>query len=199
MTISALCKSDTGFQFPVRLNTYWSESVKKGLFIFVCEFVHYVTLRGLFAVSVPGTSIGVDLTLGHLKQLSREPRRIEILGEDKLAHFQFKSSSKVYPEPEGHGFQSAFCRFKELYKTSGEASCRRLAGENWSSRIGWMPRLKKQSSNLPLSNRPTARYELRKRGIFVSAGLHLERSGAFWPTHYNITKPFRLSVRSSLI
>jgi hypothetical protein len=33
------------------------------------------------AVSVPGTSIGVDLTLGHLKQLSREPRRIEILGQ----------------------------------------------------------------------------------------------------------------------
>jgi hypothetical protein len=30
------------------------------------------------------------LTLGHLKQLSREPRRIEILGQDKLAHFQSK-------------------------------------------------------------------------------------------------------------
>jgi hypothetical protein len=42
------------------------------------------------AVSVPGTSIGVDLTLGHLKQLSREPRRIEILGQNKLAHFQSK-------------------------------------------------------------------------------------------------------------
>jgi hypothetical protein len=105
MTIPALCKSDTGFQFPVRLNTYCS---KKGLFIFVCEFVHYVParrknaisirsayyehFRGLLAVSVLGTSIGVDLTLGHLKQLSREPRRIEILGQDKLAHFQSKGA-----------------------------------------------------------------------------------------------------------
>ena len=106
MTIPALCKSDTGFQFPARLNTYCSAGVKKGLFIFVCEFVHYVParrknaifdpfclyehFRGLLAVSVPGTSISVDLTLGHLKQLSREPRRIEILGQDKLAHFQSK-------------------------------------------------------------------------------------------------------------
>src|SRR6266436_10212735 len=104
--LPALCKSDTGFQFPARLNTYCSAGVKKGLFIFVCEFVHYVParrknaisilsayyehFRGLLAVSVPGTSIGVDLTLGHLKQLSREPRRIEILGQNKLAHFQSK-------------------------------------------------------------------------------------------------------------
>src|ERR1700745_2764705 len=42
MTIPALCKSDTGFQFPARLNTYCSAGIKKGLFIFVCEFVHYV-------------------------------------------------------------------------------------------------------------------------------------------------------------
>ena len=106
MTIPALCKSDTGFQFPARLNTYCSAGVKKGLFIFVCEFVHYVParrknaisilsayyehFRGLLAVSVPGISIGVDLTLGHLKQLSREPRRIEILGQNKLAHLQSK-------------------------------------------------------------------------------------------------------------
>jgi hypothetical protein len=85
MTIPALSKIDTGFQFPARLNTYCSAGVKKGLFIFVCEFVHYVParrknaisilsayyehFRGLLAVSVPGTSIGVDLTLGHLKQL----------------------------------------------------------------------------------------------------------------------------------
>jgi hypothetical protein len=46
-----------------------------------------ITSRPL-AVSVPGTSIGVDLTLGHLKQLLREPRRIEILGQNKIAHFQ---------------------------------------------------------------------------------------------------------------
>ena len=106
MTIPALCKSDTGFQFPARLNTYCSVGAKKGLFIFVCEFVHSVptrrknaisilsaysnTLAAVWPVSVPGTSIGVDLTLGHLKQLSREPRRIEILGQDKLAHFQSK-------------------------------------------------------------------------------------------------------------
>src|SRR5258705_13836798 len=80
MTIPALCKSDTGFQFPARLNTYCSAGVQKGLFIFVCEFVHYVParrknaisilsayyehFRGLLAVSVPGTSIGVDLMLG---------------------------------------------------------------------------------------------------------------------------------------
>jgi hypothetical protein len=30
----------------------------------------------------------VDFTLGHLKQLLREPRRIEILGQDKIPHFQ---------------------------------------------------------------------------------------------------------------
>src|SRR5438132_12456332 len=103
MTIPALCKSDTGFQFPARLNTYCSAGLKKGLFIFVCEFVHYVPARrknaisvlsaysntfgGLLAVSIPGTSIGVDLTLSHFKQLSGEPRRIEILGKQKITHF----------------------------------------------------------------------------------------------------------------
>src|SRR5258708_39422940 len=103
MTIPALCKSDTGFQFPARLNTYCSAGVKKGLFIFVCEFVHYVPARRKNAISIlsaysntfaafwpfrfPGTSIGVDLTLGHFKQLSREPRRIEILGQEKVAQF----------------------------------------------------------------------------------------------------------------
>src|SRR5208283_2517499 len=46
----------------------------------------------------PGTSIGVDLTLGHLKQLSREPRRIEILGQEKIAHF------------------SPFCIFRVIFK-----------------------------------------------------------------------------------
>jgi hypothetical protein len=39
------------------------------------------------AVSVPGTSIGVDLTLAHLKQLSREPRRIAIPSQRRIAHF----------------------------------------------------------------------------------------------------------------
>src|SRR5271165_2769279 len=74
----------------VWLNTYCTAGVKKGLFIFVCEFVHYVPARRKNAISilsaysntfaafwpfsVPGTSIGVDLTLGHFKQLSREPR-----------------------------------------------------------------------------------------------------------------------------
>ena len=38
-----------------------------------CLFEHF---HGLLAVPVPGTSIGVDLTLGHLQQLLREPRRI---------------------------------------------------------------------------------------------------------------------------
>ncbi len=106
MTIPALCKSDIGFQLPARLDTYCSAGVKKGLFIFVCEFVHYVparrkngisilsaysnTFAALLAVSVPGTSIGVDLTLGHLKQLSREPRRVEILDQNNIAHFQSK-------------------------------------------------------------------------------------------------------------
>jgi hypothetical protein len=51
------------------------------------EIILLTTSRPL-AVSVPGTSIGVDLTLGHLKQLLREPRRIEILGQNKIAHFQ---------------------------------------------------------------------------------------------------------------
>jgi hypothetical protein len=90
----------------VRLKTYRSAGVKKGLFIFVCEFVHYVPPRRkerhfdvfwLFehfpcplAVPVPGTSIGVDLTLGHFKQLLRKPRRIEILGGEKIPHFQPK-------------------------------------------------------------------------------------------------------------
>ena len=49
-----------------------------------CLFEHF---RGLLAVSIPGTSIGVDLTLGHFKQLSGEPRRIEILGQQKISHF----------------------------------------------------------------------------------------------------------------
>ena len=40
------------------------------------------------ACSAPGTSIGVDLTPSHLKQLLREPRRIEILGKKKIPHFQ---------------------------------------------------------------------------------------------------------------
>jgi hypothetical protein len=51
------------------------------------SFLLIRTLSRPLAVSVPGTSIGVDLTLGHLMQLSREPRRIEILGKEKIAHF----------------------------------------------------------------------------------------------------------------
>ena len=65
-----------------RLNTYRSGGVHKSLFVFVLEFVHHAplgvktplrsfllirTLPRHFAVSVPGSSIGVDLTLGHLK------------------------------------------------------------------------------------------------------------------------------------
>jgi hypothetical protein len=62
----------------VRLNTYCSAGVKKCLLVFGCEFVHLIptrrknaismlfTLARPLAVSVPGTSIGVDLTLGHL-------------------------------------------------------------------------------------------------------------------------------------
>jgi hypothetical protein len=60
------------------------------LSVFVLEFVHYpplsvkTTLRSFllirtflrhFAVSVPGSSIGVDLMVGHLRAASREPRK----------------------------------------------------------------------------------------------------------------------------
>jgi len=43
------------------------------------------------AVPVPGTSIGVDLTLGYLEQLLREPRRIETL--TKLTYHIFNPRS----------------------------------------------------------------------------------------------------------
>src|ERR1700730_4644772 len=36
----------------IRLNTYCSAGVKKGLFIFVCEFVHYVPARRKNAISI---------------------------------------------------------------------------------------------------------------------------------------------------
>ena len=36
----------------VRLSTYCSAGVKKGLFIFVCEFVHYVPARRKNAISI---------------------------------------------------------------------------------------------------------------------------------------------------
>src|SRR5437879_3903638 len=101
MTIPALCKSDTGFQFPARLNTYCSAGVKKGLFIFVCEFVHLIPTRRKNAISMlsfehfrglwPFGSRDFDLrgfNARPLEQLLREPRRIEILGQKKIAHFQ---------------------------------------------------------------------------------------------------------------
>jgi hypothetical protein len=37
-----------------------------------------------------GISIGVDLTLGHLKRLSKEPRRIEIRGQKQGSTFFVK-------------------------------------------------------------------------------------------------------------
>jgi hypothetical protein len=62
------------------------------------EFVHYAplslktplrsfllirTLPRHCAVSVPGSSIAVDLMVGHLRAASREPRKIEILGQTR--------------------------------------------------------------------------------------------------------------------
>src|ERR1700736_672498 len=41
-----------GVNHCVRLNTYCSAGVKKGLFIFVCEFVHYITARRKNAISI---------------------------------------------------------------------------------------------------------------------------------------------------
>jgi hypothetical protein len=51
-------------------------------------FSAYTNTFADIAVPVPGTSIGVDLTLGYLEQLLREPRRIETLDEGTIAHFQ---------------------------------------------------------------------------------------------------------------
>ena len=48
------------------------------------------TLSRPLAVSVPGTSIGMDFTLGHFKQLLREPRKIEILGQKEDSTFSVK-------------------------------------------------------------------------------------------------------------
>jgi hypothetical protein len=42
----------------------------------------------VLAVSVPGTSIGRRFNARPFEQLSREPRRIEILDQVKIAHFQ---------------------------------------------------------------------------------------------------------------
>jgi hypothetical protein len=87
----------------VRLNTYCSAGVKKGLLVFDCEFVHLIPTRRKNAISMLSAlsnifaAFGrfgswdfdrVDLTLGHFEQLLREPRRIEILGQNKIAHFQ---------------------------------------------------------------------------------------------------------------
>ena len=75
--LPALCKSDTGFQFPattldflrfrhkvslflrvnhcVGLNTHCFAGVKKGLFIFACEFVDYIPTRRKNAISMLST------------------------------------------------------------------------------------------------------------------------------------------------
>jgi hypothetical protein len=42
----------------------------------------------VLAVPVPGTSIGRGFNARPLEQLLREPRRIEILDQVKVAHFQ---------------------------------------------------------------------------------------------------------------
>jgi hypothetical protein len=42
----------------------------------------------VLAVSVPGTSIGRGFNARPLEQLLREPRRIEILDQVKIVHFQ---------------------------------------------------------------------------------------------------------------
>ena len=56
----------------------------------ISMFSAYSNTFSDFAVPVPGTSIGVDLTLGYLEQLLREPRRIETLDKANVAHFQSK-------------------------------------------------------------------------------------------------------------
>jgi hypothetical protein len=103
MTIPALCKSDTGFQFPGRLNTYCSAGVKKGLLVFDCEFVHLIPTRRKNAISMLSALSNTFAAFGRfgswdfdrrrfnarpLEQLLKEPRRIEILDQQKIAHFQ---------------------------------------------------------------------------------------------------------------
>src|SRR6266478_3628257 len=84
----------------VRLNTYCSAGVKKGLLVFGCEFVHLIPTRRknaismLSALSRPFGRFGSrdfdrrGFNARPLEQLLREPRRIEILGQMKIAHFQ---------------------------------------------------------------------------------------------------------------
>ncbi len=78
----------------VRFNTYCFAGVKKGLSIFACEFVHYIPARRKNAISMLSTYSNTFAAFGRLgsrnldrrglharplKQLLREPRRIEIL------------------------------------------------------------------------------------------------------------------------
>src|ERR1700747_520044 len=58
------------------------------------------TFAAFWPFRPPGTSIGVDLTLGHFKQLSREPRRIEILGQRRSHIFAQRCPSiDVFYDP----------------------------------------------------------------------------------------------------
>src|SRR5260370_14440681 len=87
----------------VRLNTYCSAGVKKGLLVFCCEFVHLILTRRKNAISMLSALSNTSVAFGRfgsrdfdrrgfnarpLQQPLREPRRIEILGQKKIAHFQ---------------------------------------------------------------------------------------------------------------
>src|SRR3984893_14967066 len=87
----------------VRLNTYCSAGVKKGLPVFGCEFVHLMPARRKNAISMLSALSNTSAAFGRfrsrdfdrrgftarpLEQLLREPRRIEILGQKNIAHFQ---------------------------------------------------------------------------------------------------------------
>ena len=87
----------------LRLNSYCSAGVKKNLFIFVCEFVHYVSARrknaisilsaysntfaAFWPVSVPRDFDRRGFDARPHEAAFEEPRRIEILGQERIAHF----------------------------------------------------------------------------------------------------------------
>src|SRR6266478_5342735 len=87
----------------VRLNAYCSAGVKKGLLVFGCEFVHLIPTRRKNAISMLSALSNTSAAFGRfgsrdfdrrgfnarpLERLLREPRRIEILDQQKIAHFQ---------------------------------------------------------------------------------------------------------------
>src|ERR1700758_5169388 len=87
----------------VRLNTHCSAGVKEGLLVFDREFVHLMPTRRKNAFSMLSALSNTFAAFGRfgsrdfdrrgfnarpLEQLLREPRRIEILNQNNIAHFQ---------------------------------------------------------------------------------------------------------------